>query len=169
MSGVEVNPFAGESIFAEYAPDDSFYDEIFCGKGEVRPGWSDFLSTITGIGRTELMSRWLQAQEEIHETGIAYNIYDQSDGAVRPWELDLLPQLIAPAEWSVLSAGLSAAGQFAQSPSRGFVWAARITDSGAVAGGVAICPSWLSPRLSWTHATEWYVSPFLCRRPGAGP
>ncbi|TWU24549.1 circularly permuted type 2 ATP-grasp protein [Bythopirellula polymerisocia] len=106
MSRVEVSPFAGESLFAEYAPDDSFYDEIFRGRGEVRASWSDFLSTIASIGRTELMSRWLQAQEDIHETGIAYNIYDQSDGAVRPWELDLLPQLISPEEWSSLSVGL---------------------------------------------------------------
>lgn len=106
MEGVEINQRAGESIFAGYAPDKAFYDEIFCGTGGVRPGWKDFLSAVSCIGRTELMNRWLQAQEEIHETGIAYNIYDHSEGAVRPWELDLLPHLIGPEEWSELSAGL---------------------------------------------------------------
>ena len=91
MSDVQVKQPAGESIFDGYDPDDSFYDEIFSGPGEVRTGWRDFLAAVAEIGRPELMRRWLQAQEEIHETGIAYHMYDESVGVVRPWELDLLP------------------------------------------------------------------------------
>jgi uncharacterized circularly permuted ATP-grasp superfamily protein/uncharacterized alpha-E superfamily protein len=106
MSNVQVQQPAGETIFNGYDPDASFYDEIFNGPGDVRPGCRDFLLSIAKIGRPELMRRWLQAQEEIHETGIAYNIYDKSVGVVRPWKLDLLPQLIAPDEWSALAAGL---------------------------------------------------------------
>ena len=106
MSDVPVKPPAGESIFGGYALDGSFYDELFTGPGDVRPGWRDFLLAVTKIRRPELMRRWQQAQEEIHETGIAYNVYDESVGVVRPWELDLFPQLIAADEWSALEAGL---------------------------------------------------------------
>ncbi len=111
MSPVKANSSVGESIFAEYAPDELFYDEIFSGPGNVRSSWCDFLSSVARIGRTELMNRWLQAQEEIHETGIAYNIFEHSDGAVRPWELDLLPQLIGADEWAQLSGGLKQRAQ----------------------------------------------------------
>lgn len=94
------------SVFDGYAPGPSSYDEIFLGPDEVRPGWRGFLEAIAKIGRPELMRRWKQAQEESHETGIAYNIYDDSVGVVRPWELDLLPQLIAADEWATLASGL---------------------------------------------------------------
>ena len=111
MSDLQVKQPGGEGIFPGYAPDGSFYDELFNGSGDVRPGWRDFLLAIAKIGRPELTRRWLQAQEEIHETGIAYNMYDESVGVVRPWELDLLPQLIAAEEWTALEAGLKQRAQ----------------------------------------------------------
>jgi len=105
MSNVQVKP-VGEGVFGGYVPDDSFQDEVFVGPGTARPIWRSFLAEIERIGRQELMRRWLQAQEEIHEAGIAYNVFDESVGVVRPWELDLLPLLIGAEEWATLSAGL---------------------------------------------------------------
>jgi uncharacterized circularly permuted ATP-grasp superfamily protein/uncharacterized alpha-E superfamily protein len=106
MSDEQSKQPRGESIFAGYDPHDSYYDEIFSGPGEVRTGWRELLSAVAKIGRPELMRRWLQAQEEIHKTGIAYHMYDAPVGVVRPWELDLLPQLITADDWSALEAGL---------------------------------------------------------------
>ena len=141
-------------IFAGYDPDDSFYDEIFSGPGDVRMGWHDLLSAVAKIGRPELMRRWLQAQEEIHETGIAYKMYDESAGIMRPWELDLLPQLIAADEWSVLAAGLEAAGGFAESHSGGSVRTARVACERPDSGRVAIFASWFSSRVSRSTAAQ---------------
>ena len=95
-----------DGIFSGYSPDDSFYDEVFCRDGEIRPGWRDFLNAAEEIGHAELMRRWLQTQEEIQNGGIAYHVIDESVGVVRPWELDLLPQLINVDEWNHISAGV---------------------------------------------------------------
>lgn len=111
MSNVQEKSTATETMFHGYQPDGSYYDEIFSGPGEVRSGWRDFLTAVADIEQGELKRRWLQGQEEIHETGIAYNHYDESVGVVRPWELDLLPQLIGAEEWSALASGLTQRAQ----------------------------------------------------------
>ena len=42
----------------------------------------------------------------IRENGVTYNVYGDPQGVDRPWELDMLPLLIAPAEWSRIEAAL---------------------------------------------------------------
>lgn len=38
---------------------------------------------------------------------MTYNVYADPKGADRPWELDLLPHVIAADEWQQLSAGIA--------------------------------------------------------------
>lgn len=109
MSDVITTPSATsavEGLLNRYVPDASCYDEIFSAPGVTRPGWQDFLKSVSEIGHPELTRRWLQGQDEIRNAGIAYHHFDEQIGVVRPWELDLLPQLISADEWSVLTAGL---------------------------------------------------------------
>jgi uncharacterized circularly permuted ATP-grasp superfamily protein/uncharacterized alpha-E superfamily protein len=107
MTSSTTSKKADAEIFAGYVPDSPLYfDEVFSAPGIVRPTWRKLLQAAAEIGRPELMRRWQQSQDEIHETGIAYNIFDESVGTVRPWELDLMPQLIAAEEWNALTVGL---------------------------------------------------------------
>ncbi len=106
MSDTQVMQPERESIFSGYVPAESSYDEIFSRPGQVREGWREFLAVVEQIGRPELTRRWLQAQREMQETGIAYSIYDHAGGVSRPWELDLMPQLFAADEWGTIVAGL---------------------------------------------------------------
>ena len=47
-----------------------------------------------------------RACRTIHENGVTHNVYGDPNGLDRPWDLDLIPLLIAPEEWSAVSEGL---------------------------------------------------------------
>jgi uncharacterized circularly permuted ATP-grasp superfamily protein len=47
------------------------------------------------------------AARQIQENGVTYNVYADPKGADRPWELDLLPHVLAADEWQQLSAGIA--------------------------------------------------------------
>ena len=58
----------------------------------VRPGRS------RRSGAEEIKRRWEEAQDLIRENGVTYNVYGDPRGMDRPWQLDPIPLLIAPAE-----------------------------------------------------------------------
>ena len=58
------------------------------------------------LGAEELALRAENARKVIREHGITYNIYSDSQGMDRPWELDIFPLLIPGSEWRFIEAGL---------------------------------------------------------------
>jgi uncharacterized circularly permuted ATP-grasp superfamily protein/uncharacterized alpha-E superfamily protein len=54
-----------------------------------------------------LAARWENARRNIRDNGVTYNVYGDPQGMDRPWELDMIPLLIPPHEWSQLEAGLT--------------------------------------------------------------
>lgn len=48
-----------------------------------------------------------QVLRRMEENGVTYNVYADPDGADRPWELDLLPNLIPADEWQQIAAGVA--------------------------------------------------------------
>jgi uncharacterized circularly permuted ATP-grasp superfamily protein len=55
----------------------------------------------------QLVQRQALLTRQIQENGVTYNVYADPKGADRPWELDLLPHVIAADEWARLSAGIA--------------------------------------------------------------
>ena len=55
----------------------------------------------------QLVQRQALLARQIQENGVTYNVYADPKGADRPWELDLLPHVIAADEWQHLSAGIA--------------------------------------------------------------
>src|SRR3954469_9689563 len=94
------NMFAGYSCLPET------YDEMAGVAGQLRPHWSRFVSSLERLGRDELTLRWENARRIIREHGVTYNVYGDPQGMDRPWELDMVPLLIPPAEWAQIEAGL---------------------------------------------------------------
>ena len=62
---------------------------------------------LDSLGVEELTRRWEQARRLIRENGVTYNVYGDPQGMHRPWELDAVPLVIAPAEWERLAAALA--------------------------------------------------------------
>ncbi len=94
-------------IFTGYAPRPGGYDELTDQRGGVRPHWRSLVSSLDRLGHEELTLRWDNARRIIREHGVTYNIYGDPQGMDRPWELDMLPLAIQPAEWHAIEAGLA--------------------------------------------------------------
>jgi uncharacterized circularly permuted ATP-grasp superfamily protein/uncharacterized alpha-E superfamily protein len=99
----EVQP-AG--LFQEYSPLPHVYDEMLEAAGSPRSHWLPLICALGRLGREELLSRSETARRFLRENGVTYNVYGDAQGVERTWELDPLPLLISPSEWSQLEAGL---------------------------------------------------------------
>jgi len=82
------------------------YDEMLGPNGQPRPHWQTFVRALGGLSLGELTRRWEEAKQLIRENGVTYDIYGDPRGLDRPWELDPVPLLMAPAEGQALEMGL---------------------------------------------------------------
>ena len=82
------------------------FDEMNSAPGAPRTHWRKFAAAFDRLGREELEARWENARRIIREHGVTYNVYGDPQGMDRPWELDMVPLLIAPDEWKRIEAGL---------------------------------------------------------------
>jgi len=82
------------------------FDEFLGEDGKPRVHYAKLTNALTELSRAELCRRWDIGERLVVERGIAYNVYGDPRGMERPWQLDPLPFIIAPAEWRALEAGL---------------------------------------------------------------
>ncbi|WJV22459.1 MULTISPECIES: circularly permuted type 2 ATP-grasp protein [Pseudomonas] len=83
------------------------YHELLDASGAVRPHWRRLFDQLLRSTPAQLMQRQALLTRQIQENGVTYNVYADPKGADRPWELDLLPHVIAADEWQQLSAGIA--------------------------------------------------------------
>jgi uncharacterized circularly permuted ATP-grasp superfamily protein/uncharacterized alpha-E superfamily protein len=82
------------------------YDELSADGVNPRAHWAHLIESLRAIGPEELGRRCLRAERRIRENGITYNIYSDPLGANRPWEIDIVPFLIAADEWRYIEQGI---------------------------------------------------------------
>jgi uncharacterized circularly permuted ATP-grasp superfamily protein/uncharacterized alpha-E superfamily protein len=96
----------GPLLSTGYPETAGVYDEMCVGPGVLRPHWDTFINSLSALGDQELSRRWQTARQRIRENGVTYNVYGDPLGMDRPWNLDSIPLMIPPSEWSQLEAGL---------------------------------------------------------------
>ncbi|MFO1496337.1 MAG: circularly permuted type 2 ATP-grasp protein [Lysobacterales bacterium] len=94
------------SLLARYHTPDGRFDELHAD-GAPRTHWRPVLGELDRIDPAELRERWEYVSRQIQENGVTYNVYADPKGDNRPWDLDLLPQLIPADEWARLAAGVA--------------------------------------------------------------
>ncbi|MFP6850173.1 MAG: circularly permuted type 2 ATP-grasp protein [Pseudomonas sp.] len=94
-------------LLADYALTPGVYHELFDADGKVRPHWRLLLERLQRSTPAQLAQRQALLNRQIQENGVTYNVYADPDGADRPWELDLLPNLIPADEWQQIAAGVA--------------------------------------------------------------
>ncbi|MGX1088925.1 circularly permuted type 2 ATP-grasp protein [Pseudomonas sp. AP3_22 TE3818] len=83
------------------------YHELLDAGGAVRPHWRRLFEQLQRSTPAQLVQRQALLTRQIQENGVTYNVYADPKGADRPWELDLLPHVIAADDWQQLSAGVA--------------------------------------------------------------
>ena len=95
-----------ENLLSGYQRIPGAFDELLDADGGIFPHYEKLLGALEEFGPAELLRRADASQRFVHEHGITYNVYGDPRGMERPWQLDLIPFVIAPDEWRVLETGL---------------------------------------------------------------
>jgi len=82
------------------------FDELLERPQRPRPHWARLFDTLTHASAEELRERLAGAERQIRESGVTYNVYADPKGLDRPWELDVLPFMVAPDEWRTIEAAI---------------------------------------------------------------
>jgi uncharacterized circularly permuted ATP-grasp superfamily protein/uncharacterized alpha-E superfamily protein len=82
------------------------FEELYNESGQIRPHWKTLHDALNEMSPEEYARRRAGAQAMIRDNGVTYNVYDDSGGQARPWQLDILPFIVGPADWKAIEAGV---------------------------------------------------------------
>jgi uncharacterized circularly permuted ATP-grasp superfamily protein/uncharacterized alpha-E superfamily protein len=87
------------------------WDELRTAPGAVRPAWQGFAHWLPAPSGDldlagDLDRRVAQVAQQIRHDGVTHNVFSEAGVASRPWSLELLPQLIEPADWAQIEQGV---------------------------------------------------------------
>ena len=89
------------NYFADYQN-----DEMFTPQMELKPYWKNLFAGFEKIGAPGLTARQKDIDWLLSENGVTYNVYNDSKGMHRPWNLNVVPYLLHESEWKTVEEGL---------------------------------------------------------------
>ena len=84
----------------------AFFDEMFEVGGEPRAAAKALVHLIETMTDGELLRRQQSAERALLYMGITFNVYGDSAGTERIFPFDLVPRIVAAAEWAWIERGL---------------------------------------------------------------
>ena len=100
-----------EDMLKTYPDAEGRFDELFEAPRQPREHWSRFIRALTATSAEDIHARLAAAERQIRDSGVTYNVYADPQGLDRPWDLDVLPFIIAPEEWREIEAGIAQRAQ----------------------------------------------------------
>ena len=95
-----------DRLYKDYQGKEGIFDELIDHTGRVRPDWQPFIANLSAMPDLDIANAWSSAERLVRDYGVTYNAHGDPSGEDRPWRLDPIPLLIAPAEWQALERGL---------------------------------------------------------------
>ena len=90
-----------------YPVADGSYDEMLDASRQPRPHWRTVLEHLAAEPPDSMRQRVESVQRQVRENGVTYNVYEDAKGAQRPWDLNVLPVVLPPHEWSAIEAAVA--------------------------------------------------------------
>jgi uncharacterized circularly permuted ATP-grasp superfamily protein len=91
---------------ARYRPLAGVYDETFDAAGEPRASFRDLVAAIDARMTSDFPRQQALAELALLQQGVTFSVYSDARGAEKIFPFDLLPRLVAAADWADLEAGL---------------------------------------------------------------
>ena len=88
------------------AAHDASLDEYEIEDEVPRSAWQPLWNELQALPSSRLSARERQLERRLNEQEVTYTVHGQGESEERLWDLDLLPAVIASAEWEQLSNGL---------------------------------------------------------------
>ena len=95
-----------DTLLSTYPDPAGRFDESFEAPRKPRAHWRRLFSELTRTSAEDIHERLAAAERQIRDSGVTYNVYADPKGLDRPWELDVLPLIIAPDEWRGIESGI---------------------------------------------------------------
>jgi len=83
------------------------YNELLDSQGQPRPHWQALVSQLESEEPAVMRKRMEAVQRQIRDNGVTYNVYADTHGVQRPWDLDVLPLIIPSEEWQEIAAAVA--------------------------------------------------------------
>ncbi|HQY71926.1 MAG TPA: circularly permuted type 2 ATP-grasp protein, partial [Pseudomonadales bacterium] len=83
------------------------HDELIGARGRVREPARRLCHHLRNLDDADLHERRAAAEAAIQVMGITFTVYSEQEGSIdRAWPFDIIPRVIARAEWQRIEAGL---------------------------------------------------------------
>ena len=99
-------PVEGESLFAGYEMDPSFYDEMFEPGGAPREHCGKLWKALDSMPRAEITTMQERAERSFLHEGITFAVYGEEGAQERIIPIDLLPRILDAGAWDLIERGL---------------------------------------------------------------
>jgi uncharacterized circularly permuted ATP-grasp superfamily protein len=83
------------------------WNELIDEQNEPRQAAATLVQQINELGQHGLQARQSLADLEVRAMGITFTVYDDGQGIDRAWPFDIVPRIIAAAEWRQIEHGLA--------------------------------------------------------------
>jgi uncharacterized circularly permuted ATP-grasp superfamily protein/uncharacterized alpha-E superfamily protein len=83
------------------------YNELLDSNGQLRPHWQALVAQLESEAPGAMRQRQEAVQRQVRDNGVTYNVYADTHGVQRPWDLDVLPLIIAQDEWQHIAAAVA--------------------------------------------------------------
>ena len=107
MAESSSSQYQASSLQAAAVEPPAVWHEMNDARGQVRPHWQSLGVKIQRWSSDERNSINAAAARMIADLGTTFNVYSDVGCAGQPYELDPIPLLIPPADWTLVSAGLA--------------------------------------------------------------
>ena len=104
---ISADTMNGPLLSAGYSQTAGVYDEMCAAPGVLRPHWDVFINSLSALGRARTGAAAGKRQgSEFGKTASPTTSMAIRWEWIGPWNLDAIPLMIPPSEWSQLEAGL---------------------------------------------------------------
>jgi uncharacterized circularly permuted ATP-grasp superfamily protein/uncharacterized alpha-E superfamily protein len=108
------------------------YDEMLDRTGAVRPHWQRLTAAFAAMAPSEYRHRLDSAMRMVRENGVTYNVYDETSGLERPWQLDIAPFVVSADDWTAIEAAVTQRARLADAVLRDIYGPQRLLHDGTV-------------------------------------
>jgi uncharacterized circularly permuted ATP-grasp superfamily protein/uncharacterized alpha-E superfamily protein len=83
------------------------FNELLDLEGKPRPHWQALVDQLMAEDADVMSKRVEAVQRQVRDNGVTYNVYADTNGLQRPWDLDVLPFILSQEEWQGISAAVA--------------------------------------------------------------
>lgn len=96
-----------DDFLSAYPASSGHFDELFEAPRRPRGHWAPLYQALAQTPPEDIRARLVSAERQIRDSGVTYNVYADPQGLDRPWDLDVLPFIMAPGEWRAIESGIA--------------------------------------------------------------